>query len=105
MQFFILNPRSTRRLDSPNYLFLRLPTRPFLGLVGEVASTTIVFTPALWRSWHLLIVFFIVLQGVLQTPWTFDKKLEDSALFLRVLVLVLSVQFFLEEDPKLLEKF
>ena len=40
------------------YLFLLImPVRIFLGLVGEVASLPIVFTPALWRSFHLTIGF------------------------------------------------
>ena len=47
----------------------------------------------------------VFLPDVFQTPWTFGENFEDSALFLRFLILLFSVQRFPEEAPKLLEKF
>ena len=67
-------------------------------------SSHIVYTCPLERLASSCWVFF-VLQGVFQTPWLFSKKLEDSALLLRVVLLVLAVQCFPGEAPKLSENF
>ena len=39
-----------------HYSVLRLPERPFLGLVGKADPTPINFTPTFWRGWHLRII-------------------------------------------------
>ena len=47
--------------------------------------------------------FFLFLQDLFQTPFIFGEKLEDSALSLRVLLLVLAVKSNPEEALKLSE--
>ena len=104
MQSCIFDHRSTRPLDGLHYLVMCLRARPFWGLVGEADSPPILFTPTLWRVWHIFIgVFF--LQVIFQKPWPFGEKIEYSDLFLRVIPLVFVVQRFPEEALKLSENF
>ena len=102
------SPWSTHLLDSLHYLILRLPVRPFSGLVGEAPPPTIKFTRPLARMASSLV--FLVLQGA--HPNTLDicfiwplihinsvQYLKGSALLLRVL-LVVSCSDVLEGAPK-----
>ena len=76
---------STRRLGDLHDLVLRLPARPYSGLVGEEASPPIIFTPSLWCVWYIpSLGLFIFTRCILKTL-SFWRKLEDSAPFLRVL--------------------
>ena len=77
MHSCIFHHRSTRRSGGLHYLVLRFPARPFLGLVGEADSPPIMFTPTLWRGWHMPIGFFFK-QVVFQTHSTFFENLRTT---------------------------
>ena len=88
------------------YLFLlSLPVRIFLGLVGEVASPPIVFTPTLWRGFHLTIrfVYFYKLSfqhlGLMVKTWGLCSVLKGSSFRYYL------YNIFLDEAPKLSEKY
>ena len=56
---------------------LRLSERPFSGLVGEVASSPINFTPAIWHGWQQPIIgIFKFYQVRHPTPWPSGKILR-----------------------------
>ena len=57
-----------RILGHAEYFILRLPARPFLGLVGEAAPPLIIFTPAFWSGWYLPIKFFSFTRYIAQQP-------------------------------------
>ena len=97
-------PQSTR--PCMVYLFLLImPVRIFLELVGEVASIPIVFTPALWRSFHLTIgfVYFykVIFQhiGLLVKTWLLCSVIKGSSFRYYL------SDIFPEEAPKLSEKY
>ena len=88
------------------YLFLlSLPVRIFLGLVGEVDSPPVVFTPILWCGFNLNIgfVYFYKVSfqhiGILVNIWGLCSFLKGPC-FRYYLSNIL-----LEEDPKLTEKY
>ena len=67
------------------YLFLlSLPVQIFFVLVGVVASTRIVLTPALWRGFHLSIEFVDFYKvsfqhlGILVKNWGLSSVLKGS---------------------------
>ena len=68
------------------YIFLlRFPVAIFSGLVGEAASPPIVFTPALWRRFHMIIgfVYFYNVSfrnlSLLEKTWGLCSILKGSS--------------------------
>ena len=114
MHSFILKHRSTRRLGCLHYFVLRIPERPFSGLIGEAAPPLVKFTPAFWRGWHLtIIVLFlkaylnnlnICLHFILSRD-RYGHSLDGPSLFFGVLLIYFSVRRFTEKSPKLSEFF
>ena len=83
-QWCICYLRSTRLSCSPHYLILRLSSRTFSGLVGEVAYTPIKSPDVSITVGIFPSVDFFVLQGVLSNSLEFQKNLMGSATFLGV---------------------
>ena len=76
--------RWTHLSDGLHYLVLHFPARPLSGLVGDFASPSIVFTPALWQVWHLPIGFVLFHKvhykhlGLLVKTWVIHSIFEGS---------------------------
>ena len=97
-------PRSTRPWMVYIFLVVLLVSIS-LGSVGEAASFLIVFTPALWRCFHLTIVFvyfnLVSFQhiGLLEKTWGLCSVLKGY--YFRSYF----SDIFLEEAPKLSAKY
>ena len=97
-------PRSTRPLMV--YIFLlSLSVRLFSGLVGEAASTPILFTPALLHGFNMTIgfVYFYKVSfqhlGLLAKTWGLRSVLKGSYFWSSL------SDIFPEEAPKLSAKY
>ena len=101
---YIFDHWSTCYLDGLHYLVLRFPVWAFLQLLMRRLLLPYSLQPPSGAA-VIYPFLYIFLQGVFQTPWPFIIDLEDSALFLRVSVLVLAVHFFLVKAPKLSANF
>ena len=88
------------------YIFLlSLPVQLFSGLFSKEASPPIVFTPALWRGFHLTIgfVYFYKVSfqhiGLLAKTWGLRPVLKGSSFWSSL------SDIFPEEAPKLSAKY
>ena len=63
-----------------------------------------ILTPALWCVWHLPI-FFLSLQDVFQTPWSFSANMRTLFHYWGFPLSILFVRYFLEAVTKLSENF
>ena len=83
---------------------LHLSARTFSGLDGKAIPPPVKFTPAFRRGWNLTIGLFCFTRCI-ATTWNFGKKLEESALLLRVLFSVFAVWRYPDEALKLSVSF
>ena len=75
MHLWIFNHRLKCRSEGLHHLILRLPARPYSGMVGETAPTTVsLHPPSVADGFCPLGLLF--LKGVFQTPWYFGENLR-----------------------------
>ena len=98
MHYLTFNHRSTRWLGGMHNLVLRLPVRPYLGLVRKVSSPPIFSLISITFGFLPLGLFWF--KSSIQNTLEFQRNLEDPAMFLRGPLSIFDVQCFLEEAPK-----